>query len=279
MSDVTLHLNKVSVRFNGYKAWIKLSGAYRNTQCGLCGHYDDATNDENEMIMANNEFTSNLAQFHRSYSLSNSHDSYDQMCNEQQLDRFYEENKNKFGYSNTEEMIEEEGKGMMEGNKNKKYNEWEDEMFDGTFGDQNENDEAYFSDNYEGSEQFIMRSEMNDNKMEKIIAPQEKTRLIEMENEICFSKQQIKQCPSGSYPYGWYNNGDNENLQENQQTNQQNFTSKNVPFICLPRSDFETRQLLRLYKQNNNQINNINDMYKQHSFIEKVHEPKECRMG
>ncbi|CAK5111870.1 unnamed protein product [Meloidogyne enterolobii] len=239
MSDVTLHLKEVSVRFNGYKAWIKLSGAYRNTQCGLCGHYDDATNDENEMIMANNEFTSNLAQFHRSYSLSNSHDNNDQMCNEQQLDRFYEENKNKFGYSEALEIEEEEGKEMKEGSKNKKYNEWEDEMFDGTFGDQSENDEAYFSDNYQGSEQYIMRSEMNGNKMEKIIAPQEKTRLIEMENEICFSKQQIKQCPSGSYPYGWYNNGDNESLQENlqanqqgnKQTNQQNFTSKNVPFI------------------------------------------------
>ena len=57
MSDLTLHMNKASVRFNGYKAWIKISGAYRNTQCGLCGHYDDATNDENEMIMANNEFS------------------------------------------------------------------------------------------------------------------------------------------------------------------------------------------------------------------------------
>ncbi|CAK5111844.1 unnamed protein product [Meloidogyne enterolobii] len=170
MSDVTLHLDEVSVRFNGYKAWIKLSGAYRNTQCGLCGHYDDATNDENEMIMANNEFTSNLAQFHRSYSLSNSHDSNDLMCNEQQLDRFYEENKNKFGYSEALEIIEEEkGNEMKEGNKNKKYNEWEDEMFDGTLGDQSENDEAYFSDNYEGNEQYIMRSEMNGNRMEKII--------------------------------------------------------------------------------------------------------------
>lgn len=36
---------------------LKFRGAYRNTQCGLCGHYDDATNDENEMIMANNEFS------------------------------------------------------------------------------------------------------------------------------------------------------------------------------------------------------------------------------
>ena len=81
---------------------------------------------------------------------------------------FFNENKNKFGYSNTEEMIEEEGGEMMEGNKNKKYNEWEDEMFDGTFGDQSEIDEAYFSDNNEGSEQF-MRSEMNGNRMEKII--------------------------------------------------------------------------------------------------------------
>lgn len=41
-------------------------------------------------------------------------------------------------------------------------------MFDGTFGDQSEIDEAYFSDNNEGSEQF-MRSEMNGNRMEKII--------------------------------------------------------------------------------------------------------------
>uniref|UniRef100_A0A1I8BPT6 Vitellogenin domain-containing protein n=1 Tax=Meloidogyne hapla TaxID=6305 RepID=A0A1I8BPT6_MELHA len=272
-SDLTVHMNEVSVRFNGYKAWIKLSGAYRNTQCGLCGHYDDATNDENEMIMANNEFTSNLAQFHRSYSLSTSHDSDDQMCNEQELNSFYEENKNKFGSSDNEmeeEMDEENEKENKNNNRMSKYNEWEDEMFDGTFDEENE-DEAYFSDNYEG--QTNMRN-MNGNK--RIMAPHGMTRMIEMENEICFSKQPIKQCPSGSYPTGWDNTGNNENQQENQEsTKNENFTTKNVPFICLQRSDLETRQLLRQYKQNDYQIHM--DAYKQHSFVEKVHEPKECR--
>lgn len=54
-NDVTINLDKLSVRFNGYKTWIKVSSEYKNTQCGLCGHYDDASNDENELLMANNE--------------------------------------------------------------------------------------------------------------------------------------------------------------------------------------------------------------------------------
>jgi hypothetical protein len=54
-NDLTINLDKLSVRFNGYKTWIKISSEYKNTQCGLCGHYDDANNDENELLMANNE--------------------------------------------------------------------------------------------------------------------------------------------------------------------------------------------------------------------------------
>lgn len=54
-NDLIINWDKLAVRFNGYKVWIKISSDYRNTQCGLCGHYDDASNDENELLMANNE--------------------------------------------------------------------------------------------------------------------------------------------------------------------------------------------------------------------------------
>ena len=39
-SDVTIHLQGISVRFNGRKAWLKVSPMYKNGQCGLCGNYD-----------------------------------------------------------------------------------------------------------------------------------------------------------------------------------------------------------------------------------------------
>uniref|UniRef100_A0A915LRA7 VWFD domain-containing protein n=1 Tax=Meloidogyne javanica TaxID=6303 RepID=A0A915LRA7_MELJA len=54
-NDLIINLEKLAVRFNGFKVWIKISSDYKNTQCGLCGHYDDASNDENELLMANNE--------------------------------------------------------------------------------------------------------------------------------------------------------------------------------------------------------------------------------
>ena len=112
------------------------------------------------------------------------------------------------------------------------------------------------------------------------------TKVIEMENQICFSKQPIWQCPRGSYPNGWYNGENinekiqeiqqNQNIKDNTKNTQQNFTTKNIAFICLQRSDLETRQLLRQYRQNENYQINMS-AYSQHSFVEKVHEPKTCR--
>jgi hypothetical protein len=64
---VQIDTRDVSVRFNGDKAWIKLSQTHKNTQCGLCGHYNDDA--EDEFRMANNENTYDLKEFHRGYSL------------------------------------------------------------------------------------------------------------------------------------------------------------------------------------------------------------------
>jgi hypothetical protein len=56
----------ITVRFDGEQVWIKISPFYKNRQCGLCGHYDDNT--EDEYRMSDNEFASDIKSFHKSYS-------------------------------------------------------------------------------------------------------------------------------------------------------------------------------------------------------------------
>jgi len=65
---VRINTRDVSVRFDGEKAWVKISPLHKNKQCGLCGHYDDQEDDE--FRMNNNELTSDIKAFHKSYSLS-----------------------------------------------------------------------------------------------------------------------------------------------------------------------------------------------------------------
>jgi hypothetical protein len=57
----------VTVRFDGEEASVKISASYKNTQCGLCGHYNDDS--EDEFRMSNDELTSDLKSFHKSYSV------------------------------------------------------------------------------------------------------------------------------------------------------------------------------------------------------------------
>ncbi|KAL3079863.1 hypothetical protein niasHS_014145 [Heterodera schachtii] len=85
-TDVTIRTGPIAVRFNGRKAWLKVSQAYKNAQCGLCGHYDDADEQEQELRMANGQIASNLAEFHRSYALKDA-----EQCTQQALNSFYNE--------------------------------------------------------------------------------------------------------------------------------------------------------------------------------------------
>jgi hypothetical protein len=57
----------ITVRFDGEEASVKVSSSFKNTQCGLCGHYDD--DQEDEFRMGNNELTSDIKSYHKSYSL------------------------------------------------------------------------------------------------------------------------------------------------------------------------------------------------------------------
>lgn len=66
--DIVRIANKdLTVRFDGKEVSVKIASTHKNTQCGLCGHYDDDT--ENEFRMGNNELTSDLKNYHKSYSL------------------------------------------------------------------------------------------------------------------------------------------------------------------------------------------------------------------
>jgi hypothetical protein len=65
--QVRINTKDCSVIFDGEKAQVKISPFYKNKQCGLCGHYDDDT--EDEYRTSNNELTDDLKTFHKSYSL------------------------------------------------------------------------------------------------------------------------------------------------------------------------------------------------------------------
>lgn len=54
-SDVIIEAQNIAVRFNGRRAWLKVSAEYKNGLCGLCGHYDDSDEREDEWRMANGQ--------------------------------------------------------------------------------------------------------------------------------------------------------------------------------------------------------------------------------
>lgn len=107
---VLINVKGVSVQFECHnnenefqKVTVKISKLYKNQQCGICGHYDD--NSENELRMSNNKNTQNLMQFHRSYTLK------DQECESKSHEEFYsEQNKKEFSIESRESSKEYQDK-------------------------------------------------------------------------------------------------------------------------------------------------------------------------
>jgi hypothetical protein len=64
---VRINTRDISVRFDGEQALMKINPTYKNKQCGLCGHYDDDS--EDEFRMSNNDLTWDIKSYHKSYSL------------------------------------------------------------------------------------------------------------------------------------------------------------------------------------------------------------------
>jgi len=93
----------ITVRFDGEEASVKIADAHKNTQCGLCGHYDDDS--EDEFRMGNNELTSDLKSFHKSYSLLNDDCSTD--LEESHREKEYKQLKGRRNYDSSSEGSDE----------------------------------------------------------------------------------------------------------------------------------------------------------------------------
>jgi len=253
-SDVTVHVSGVSVRFNGRKAWIKLSQMYKSSQCGLCGHYDD--NQEDEWRMGNGQNTQDLVQFHRSYTGPKGGMADEEQCSEQQLDQFYGQKGQliRSQYAHQRDSAEQQQQGQQ----------WEDdEQFDGDF------DSSSDLDNEQ--DPFQSKRRHGGPKTEE---PQQKTKVVEMNQDVCFSVQPVKQCPRGTVPTGRPTSDYESEEDQDQQNQDQQGKPKKVQFVCLSRNSSEARRLLRQVRQGQKVV----DVSERGvSFTESVREAQNCR--
>jgi hypothetical protein len=209
-SSVTITVPGVQVRFNGKKAWIKLSKLYQNQQCGLCGHYDGDS--DNDLRMGDNEQTSDVEQFHRSFSLPDNAE-----CSTTEQDNFYSSHKQKGAFRRVRASSSEQQEGEQRSQEERDEEEMSD---DGWWGPS-------------AKQAVWKREQQQDSRRRQNTEPVKRTKVVETHQEICFSVEPIKLCPAGTTPA-------EQGSQEQQQRN-----TRKVPFFCLERSSSEARRLQR----------------------------------
>lgn len=177
-SSATINVNGVSVRFGCQcadcecqRVWIKLADTHKNTQCGLCGHYDDNLADE--WRTNTNELTQDLARFHQSFTLKD-----EEECTESKQSTFYNNNKNEF------QILKNNRFNMFENSQEQTENMEEQQRFGG-----------YVDEESNSNEEWNRISNGN----QRVEEPKMKTYVFEQNERICFSVQPIKQCPTGTF--------------------------------------------------------------------------------
>ncbi|GMT06883.1 hypothetical protein PENTCL1PPCAC_29057 [Pristionchus entomophagus] len=118
--DVVIFENEdLFVKFDGFKAEIKMNELYKAKQCGLCGHYDGEK--KGEFRNAEDVETEDLEEFHRSFLLKN------EECKMEE-DRLKEKkNYKKYEQSSSEESKEWEYETEKKEKKEYKYDEEDNE--------------------------------------------------------------------------------------------------------------------------------------------------------
>jgi hypothetical protein len=255
-TDVTINVNGVSVRFNGQKAWIKISSHYKNSQCGICGHYDDESDDE--LRMNNNQLTSDIEQFHRSYSLMSTQGE-DEECSQLDQDNFYSQNKAAFNRRNNifGDNNNDDDDSQWNG-QNNDDEEWEDQGFSG------DDDWMPKSNGYKNGQKsnFNRRYSRNENTKR----PVEQTKVVETGDKVCFSQQTVKSCPKGTVPAASNSDyGSDEDQEQAQKT-------KKVKFACISRSSPDARRFLRQAREG--RVLDVSELST--SFQQVVKQPTEC---
>jgi hypothetical protein len=278
--DVTIYAQGISIRFNGHKAWLKISDAYKNIQCGTCGHYDDSSDDE--WRTSGNQLVSDIAQFHRSYALQGE----EEECTAQDIDAFYAKNANKIRSRNDwnddfqqmgadkQQQDDDEQSQQMDGQQQDDWDEQfdNDEQFNGQFGDNYEQQQQQWEDNYGYGG--------TSNKQQK---PLSQYKVWEDSHSICVSAEPVRQCPQGSVAISDYDTvaagmGSSDEQQDEDDENeqqQQNQRKQKVQFLCMDRSAPQTRRLLRQIQRGEEVIAQVRaqSVYR---FSESVIKPEQC---
>jgi len=172
-NQVYVRKSGVSVQFDGEEAKVKVSGMYKNLQCGLCGHYNDE--DEDVFRMGNGQQSNSLKQFHQSYTLKN------QECNENKLNKFYEQDSQEFSID------------RRSNNQNRRRQQQKNSWFDSDESRQSE-------ENYDEDEETNWMNSNEQKKNRNQPKPIDRTKVVEYQQKICFSTKPVKRCPKGSSP-------------------------------------------------------------------------------
>jgi hypothetical protein len=257
-TDVTIHCEQagISVRFNGRKVWIKLSGQYKNAQCGLCGNYNDVADDE--WRMGNGQMAQDLAQFHRAYSVKGAYgdNEQDQQCSEAELDNFYSKyekaiRSGQTPFSDDEQQYDDEDQ--------------DEEQFGGEMG-------SYWTQQQQngfGNSQW-QRYSVADSHIHR---PVLQTMVTENMRSVCFSAGPVKQCPHGTVPID--NGSDEDNDEQQTENNKKDQQQKKMRFFCLSRESPETRRLHRQARRGEDISAQLEG--RGFSYVETVIEPNQCR--
>jgi hypothetical protein len=224
---VSLPQAGVKVYFDGYASDIKMSKYHQNMQCGLCGHYDGDVRPEREFLNSQFQYVRSLPQFHRSYLIqencelesdigdiskySYSIDDEDQYIYQPDWRRTENTKSGScphLGLLNVIGTCQEECKGDNECSENKKC------CFNGC----GHVCTTPSTVSHSSSHSYYHRQ------------PVRRTKVIEQGSEICFSKQPVRKCPSGTYAKEYD-------------------TEKSVVYSCLSRSGMEGERAERYHRQ------------------------------
>jgi len=105
------------------------------------------------------------------------------LCNAQELDKFYEENSNKFGYLNEMEGEDEEEERKEENNKLNQN--WDEEGFNGNFDEENKYfyNEEWYGENEE--EEWKEEGKGNNNNQQKMATTKSGNRNLKRRGGLC----------------------------------------------------------------------------------------------
>jgi hypothetical protein len=221
--------------------------------------------------MANNEKTDDLAQFHRSFTLTEDNE---EECTPESRESFYKTNSDKF-------QVESQEFG-----RNQRNGIWEDQdqgYGSSRMGSDQSDEEDQDDQSWWGQQQMQKQSrrgarqqnnrqgdwQQDDEQDQNTEEPVMKTKVIEYNHKICFSTKPVKQCPEGTTSAHNYQ-------QDNSGERQQGQKSKSVvkmAFACLDRSSVDARRMARQARRG---VVVELDSENQPNFREDVQQPERC---